>query len=194
MNSTRVRRNVRPTRPGTIKANKRAAKNNVQQDVVAMMAPVKTQVPIEPPEADNTVITTQMFRVRHNIPMGTGMAPVSVADIMSGVPGSTTFWQGVRFEKFMVYGGDSLGTPGGSIPIQVNVGSLPGGFLSIRDEGTTGATRPSVGFRLGLVDRATWYGPADVSPLFSVNQTSSLRPIVVYATVALRSPAPVITI
>jgi hypothetical protein len=154
-----------------------------------MMAPMRLVPPADPPETLNIVQATQVFSFALSIATGSTAQTVSVAQIMANLPGSTTFWQGCRFEKFLVYGAQ-MGTAVDFFePLQVNVGALPGGFLSLRDDGTTGQTRAKVGFRLGLLARSAWFGPADTTVLFSVNQQGATQLLRVVATISLRSPS-----
>jgi hypothetical protein len=168
-------------------------RNVVQQDVVSMMNPVPILPPADPPETLNVVETTQQFSMMLTVPTGSTATPFTVANIMTNIPGSTTFWQEVRFEKFMIYGTDNVEATGLTrfLPLQVNIGSSAlGGTLSLRDDGTSGAQRARVGFRLGLLGRAQWRNPAATDALFTVNQSnitaSQLLRLIV--TVSLKSP------
>jgi len=126
-----------------------------------------------------------------NVPTGSTATAFTVADIMNRVPGSTTFWQEVRFEKFLIYGGEHAGTTSLQFQtLQVNIGSPTlGGTLSLRDDGTDGSVRSRVGFRLGLLGRAQWRNPAATDALFSVNQTGFTQDLRLIVTIEVKSPS-----
>jgi hypothetical protein len=163
-----------------------------------MMSPQRIKnIPADPPVANNIVETTQTFMVQLSV-VGTETpgeyATIDTSIIMGQIPGSQTFWDRVRFEKFLVYGPTELNTATSTAEgyvLQVNVpnGSFAGGTLSLRDAGTFGSRRPCVGFRPGLLERARWYNPSGLDPQFLVARAPTTVSLVVLVTASLRSPA-----
>lgn len=185
-----------PTRPRPTRAIRAQSKNVVQQDVVSMMSPTRiTNFPSDPADTLALVDTKQTFTARFIINSGTGAGEIDTSTLMAFVPGGTTFWSAVRFDKFIIYGSD-VGTGGNlSAPVDLRVtvaNTGDGGVLALRDLGTAGARRPAVAYRPGLMQRAAWVGPADNNLLFSITRraaTAQSFPVTVQFTAQLRSPA-----
>jgi len=57
-----------------------------------------------------------------------------------------------------------------------------------QDVGVPGQSRPRIGVRLGLLDRARWFGTADTTTLVNLSTSSNTATIVVQATIELLSP------
>jgi hypothetical protein len=129
-------------------------------------------------------------KLRITAPLVTGSLPITPALLATGVPGGTTYWNSMQVERIDVYGSDQAGvTPLGiSLTVQPQSSYAQPPFV-VTDEGTYGSERARCGVRLGLLDRARWFGVADTTVLATVDGELATGDITVYASVNLISPA-----
>jgi hypothetical protein len=106
---------------------------------------------------------------------------LTVADFSAAVPGGTTYWNSIRIDRVDVWALD-----GGQAEVTVSPDSSwnqpP---LHLLDIGTAGQRRGAVGFRLGLLDRARFFGVAAADAVCTVGGGS----LVIQASIELISPA-----
>ena len=135
-------------------------------------------VPSDPPQTTTGV--RLMHRVR--IPELIGTVILTPALIMGQVPGGATFWQSLQVHTVKVWGHTGGGTVeiGGAIDVLVTDPS--GESWRLHDEGVFGSRRSKVGWELPLLTRAKWFGPADTTPLATINGEA-----VAHVTVMLQS-------
>jgi hypothetical protein len=113
--------------------------------------------------------------------------------IAAAVPGGSTYWNSIRIQKLMFWGQDFSSTASQSVPLTVEVTSVSGWSqppMQYSDQGTGGQKRSTVGFKLGLLDQARYFGPADSTVVATV-KTAPTSTVVVRASVELVSPLPV---
>jgi hypothetical protein len=127
-------------------------------------------------------------RIQLNIPIGTsGNVSVSPSMLSAGVPGGLTYWSRIRVEKIEVW---SDATAEGSDLLEVQVSpdtSWNQPPFAVRDSGTVGNERAHVGFKLGLLDRARWFGTADTTELCVVRSGPDTA-CILQASIELISP------
>lgn len=109
--------------------------------------------------------------------------------LSAGIPGGLTFWNSMRIDGIYAYG-DSAGAVGDDHQISIqasNSTSWNQPPFNIRDTGTLGQSRPRVGYRLALLDRARWFGTAATEELCVVNAPADSI-VTVQATIEIISP------
>jgi hypothetical protein len=173
---------------GTGQQNRMRGKNNGPSfDSVAQYRPQRVPTSVDPRPLDSSIKVIK--RIQIGLPYDTTtLGDVTPAVLMAGVPGGLTYWNRVRFEKFEIWSNSSSsGTDTLSVLVSTQDDwSQP--TVSFTDTGTYGARRASVGFKLGLLDRARWFSTADATVLFTAKaDTGSAGTLVVQATVELLS-------
>jgi hypothetical protein len=171
----------------------RAPAGNVEQKVVSMYAPRR----IYPnasiiPDVQNTVRVNKVCGF--NVASTMDPQHIRVTDIAAAVPGGTTYWSRIRIQKITVWAdGQVVASSSSSVstPLTINLlasvnWSQPA--MSFTDNGTAGAERAVVGFKLGMLDQARWFGTADNVTLFTISNPAD-RQITVHATVELMGPS-----
>jgi hypothetical protein len=158
------------------------------------LAPHRVGAPAEPRPVERTIRLTKRVQVSYDSSTE-GTTNITPALIMQGVPGGTSFWSSVRFEKFEIYGPASLNL-GKEARLEVLIQSQSSYSqppFSLADAGTSGNRRPCVAFQLGLLDRARFFGVADTTVLAVVGVQDAnaylAGDVIVQATVELISPA-----
>jgi hypothetical protein len=133
-----------------------------------------------------TIRVTKKFEV--SLRSATTPWSITVAQLCAGIPGGLTYWNRVRFEKFDIWNNSALEgqTQSGPLAISIAPDSTSGQPpFQLVDNGTVGNRRSGVGFRLGLLERARFYGTADTTVIFTVQSGSS---VLVQVTMELLSP------
>jgi hypothetical protein len=129
-------------------------------------------------------------KVRVSADLAAGTLSITPAFLMQGVPGGSTYWNSVQVERIEVYGSDAGGAdPFGLILTVEPVSGYSQPPFSVTDSGTTGAERARCGVRLGLLDRARWFGTADTTAIATVSSGTAVESVTVYASIQLISPA-----
>jgi hypothetical protein len=140
---------------------------------VSCFTPQRVGIVSDPPPRERSIVVNQVFTQLANVPLSGGYT-VTPAVIMQSVPGAA-FWARVRIEKISIWGQNPAGTalaPNPSNSIVVNVptdtawNQPPMQWI---DDGVEGQSRPKIAFKLGLLDRARFFTPADTTTLFSVS-------------------------
>lgn len=129
-------------------------------------------------------------KLRISAPLVASSLDITPAFLATGVPGGTTYWNSMQVERIDVYGPDQAGGE----PLGITLTVQPASSYSqppfvVSDEGTFGSERARCGVRLGLLDRARWFGVADTTVLATVSGPTATGDITVYASVNLISPA-----
>jgi len=133
-----------------------------------------------------------MKRCGVTVGTGTGTLPVTVAMLAASIPGGASYWNSIRFEKFDIWNssyGNNGSTEAGQLAVTVgpNAGTGQPPF-QVTDHGTTGQRRAAVGFKLGLLERAHFFGTADTTVLFTVTSPAGMGAnVIVHATIELMS-------
>jgi hypothetical protein len=149
-------------------------------------SPEETKVSPQPLPVEFTIKVPK--RIQILVPIGTsGNKSVDTSTLMAGVPGGLTYWSRVRFERFSVYSDD-----GATAPTLLQVQISPSSSwnqppVTFTKSGTVGNIRAAIGFRLGLLDRARYFGTADTTELFVINAADG-ETVVVQASIELTSP------
>jgi hypothetical protein len=130
-------------------------------------------------------------KVRINALLTAGTLAITPAFLMQGVPGGTSYWNSCQIERIEVYGGDTASADPSGLTLTVEpVSAYSQPPFSVSDSGTIGAERARCGVRLGLLDRARWFGTADTTTIATVSSAGVVNePVVVYASIQLVSPA-----
>jgi hypothetical protein len=190
--------NVSPNNKRNNKSNPSRGKSrqnasSVEQKVVSMYSPRRTYPPQEIPDVQNTVrvtkITTLYLRMEQP-----NSVDLTVAKVASSIPGGTTYWARMRISKVNVWmdmGPGTTSSTTGPVPLTVtlpssNTWSQPA--ISWTDSGIVGQSRACVGFKLGLLDQARWFGTAATDVICTLSSGSN-RSATVQVTVELMSPA-----
>lgn len=127
-------------------------------------------------------------RVEVPITISTGTGTITPADLAAGIPGGATYWSAMRIDRIDIWG-EATSDGGLTVRLDSQSGWSQPNF-TMRDSGTTGHQRPACGFRLGLLDRARFFGTADTTPLCTVSvATMEAYNCVVQASIELVSGA-----
>jgi len=134
-----------------------------------------------------TIRVTKKFSI--TLGVAASPLPVTVAMLSASIPGGLTYWSRVRFEKFDVWSGSPDEAAKLSITVGPDASSAQPPF-QITDHGTSGQRRSAVGFKLGLLERARFFGTADTTALFTVLAPAGPGvQVFVHTTIELISPA-----
>jgi len=169
-----------------------ATKQQMRGQVVAMMAPRRIPSRADPGPVEQTIRVSKAVEFSVPIAASTGV-PVTVAMIMTAVPGGLTFWSRMRVNSIKVWGAPAtvaLSPPGISVQAMgTATGLAPTLWV---DMGTAGAQRSHVAFVPGLQEQSSWFAVAATQVLFTVRSipTGSPQDVLVQASVELLSPAP----
>jgi len=175
--------------------NNRIRRNNVEGDIVAMYAPRRVQVPSDPPTTESTIRVQKLLQF--NFQVAAAGANLTVANVAAAIPGGTTYWNSIRIQKLQFWGPDynaietlTPGVPSMTVTVPSN-SSWSQPPMQFADSGTGGQKRATIGYKLGLLDQARFFGPADTTTLatIKVNSTSTAA-VVVQVSVELVSPVP----
>lgn len=175
--STRVVQNSKGRR------QRRIAKNESEGVLVRSMYPERLTVKADPPEIVHTIRVMKRVQLTQTVTTPFSITPAALA---LAIPGGLTYWNSFRIERVDVWGTANVdNTLSVSLPA-VSAGSQPP--VTYVDTGIAGQRRPMVGFRLGLLDRARFFGVADATVLATVNFSSGTS-LTIQAVLELSSPA-----
>lgn len=164
---------------------------------MAMYSPRRIYPPMEIPEVQNTVRVTKVTAFDLKMQAPETSVPITVAKIAASIPGGTTYWTRMRVSKVSIWA-DSASTGSGTIftvPLTVTLpssGTWSQPAISFTDSGIYGQSRACVGFKLGLLDQARWFGTASTDVICNLSPTETApntRTATVHVTVELMSPA-----
>lgn len=143
---------------------KKATKQQKDKNVltVSNFSPGKRPIANDPPVVERSIRITKRFE--GTLVMGPNA--ITPAKIALAIPGGSTFWTAMRIEKIDVWGSD---TDFLSVTVNTLSASAPMRFV---DNGVPGAKRCAIGFELGLLERAQFFGPASTTVLADVNLNS----------------------
>lgn len=167
------------------KANRVApARSNRGALNIGDFGPKRISPPAEPPQIERSIKVTK--RIAVITPEGSTDTTLDITPslLSSGVPGGLTYWNNMRIENLHVWAKDGQDVALTVYP-QAAWSQPP---LSLVDSGTTGQRRAAVGFKLGLLDRARWFGTADTLVLATIAQSTSSS-FVIHATIELMAPS-----
>jgi len=159
------------------------------------MLPHRVPIVNDPPNVIDSVQIIKTVQLQTIPPTeGLNITPTLLA---SRLPGGTTFWSRIRIEKISVWGdnGTSETIPstrsGDLFVIIPSDSSWDQPTIEWSDTGVFGVSRPKIAFKLGLLDRARWFGVADETVIAQVgNRVAPGNPAVtIQATVSVISPA-----
>jgi len=158
-----------------------------------MYAPTRKPVPLNPPDVQTTIRLTKRIQVSVILATTTGLGSLRVADLASGIPGGSSYWNSIRITAIDVWSTAGTATAGSTDgpPLQITVDSSSSWSqppVTWIDSGTSGQERPRIGFTLGLLDQARFFGTADTTELFSAKGPPNTT-LVVQCTVELVSPS-----
>jgi len=132
-------------------------------------------------------------RIQGNHALVAGSFTITPATLAAMIPGGTSYWNSIQVERIDVWGSDgSTGTIGAVSALTLSL--LPDSGFSqppfvVTDNGTHGAERARVGVRLGLLDRARWFGVAATTPLATITGDGSpTESVIIQASVIVISP------
>jgi hypothetical protein len=176
----------------------RAGRSQVEKTVVSMMAPRRIPVGADPPD------NVEFVKVDKTVTIDVGFTAneafdLTVAKVSAALPGGQTYWNRCRIESVKVWGSASPGTAaksGESTPLIVRLPSDASWSQPIsqwEDSGTAGQRRPAVGFQLGLLDRARWFGTSDNHVLCTIVQgieEGTIQTVVIHVSASWMSPVP----
>jgi len=165
-------------------AGRRPTKSQVMG--VSDFAPKEVTPTSDPRPVEYSIKIPKRIQIQVVLPES-GNHSVTVSELMGGVPGGITYWNRVRFERFDVWSGaDAASSDVLTVTVSPqNDWSQP--VFSVKDSGTVGNTRAKVGFRLGLLDRARYFGTAATTELFVVGGLATSE-VIIQASVELISP------
>jgi len=151
-------------------------------------APQRVEPSVQPQQVERTVKVAKKLRL--DAALVAGSFAITPAALANAVPGGLSYWNSMQVERIDVYGPDQATLSGAGITLTVQpVSSFSQPPFVVSDDGTFGSERARVGVRLGLLDRARWFGVADTTPLATVSSGLQTSAIIVYASVQLISPA-----
>jgi hypothetical protein len=166
-------------------------KQQTRGQVVAMYAPRRIPSRVDPGSVEQTIRVSKA--VEFSVPIVASLGEtVTVAMIMTAVPGGLTFWSRMRVNSIKVWGAPAtVGSdpPGISVQAATGTGFAPTSWV---DMGTAGARRSHVAFIPGLLEASMWSQVASTSPVFSVRSVpnADAQTVLVQASIELLSPAP----
>jgi hypothetical protein len=140
---------------------------------VASFVPHRVPIASDPPPRERSIVVHQVFTNIASEPLSGGYT-VTPAVIMQAVPGAA-FWSRLRVEKISIWGQAPSSTallPNPSNSIVVNIPTDTGWFqppMQWVDDGVAGQSRPKIAFKLGLLERARFFTPADTTTLCTVS-------------------------
>jgi hypothetical protein len=167
-------------------------KQQMRGQVVAMMAPHRIPSRADPGPVQQTIRVSKA--VEFSVPIAASTTEsVTVAMIMTAVPGGLTFWSKMRVNSIRVWGepATAVTNPAG---ISVTATGTAAGLAptSWEDVGTAGAQRSHIAFLPGLQDQSTWNSVASTQSVFTVRSVPPLaQTVLVQASVELLSPSPI---
>lgn len=147
-------------------------------------SPSKRSPPVDPPQVERTIRVMKVVQFSQTVSEGAS-ADFSPAEIAAAVPGGLTYWNNFRIERI-----DAWGTAQADATLSLTLAPQSGWNqppFTVLDSNTSGQRRPACGVKLGLLDRARFWGPADETTLVTVSQ-SVAGLIIVQATIELISP------
>jgi len=173
-------------RGGRRTAPSKVTKQVVDNNVVAMMAPMRASRMRDPLPVVETIRLTKRIQIILDTP-ASGSELVTPVVLMTGVPGGLTYWRNCRIERIDVF---SNSAPSSVDTLRVTCAADAAWNQTTSewvDTGIPGQVRAHVGFRLGLLDRARWFSTADTTPLCAVSVDIGPNKVIVQATVELQS-------
>lgn len=174
---------VNPSKKGRSKGGGPRQKMQNSRLGVRDFAPEKVNPPPQPKMVEKTIKLSK--RVQTSVALGAEGFSITPATLMQQVPGGAAFWSAVQVERIDVYGPDNGGFELTlTVAPQSDWNQPP---FSVTDFGTQGNERARCGVRLGLLDRARWFGTADTTVLATVGGAST-GSVIIQASVNLISP------
>jgi len=183
------------TKSNPSRGKSRQTASNVEQKVVAMYSPRRIYPPMEIPEVQNTVRVTKVTTFDLSMQGPDPSVPITVAKVAASIPGGTTYWTRMRVSKVSIWADGANTNTGQSASLTVTLPSSSTWSqpaISFTDSGVYGQSRACVGFKLGLLDQARWFGTASTDVICNLSPTSpspNFRTATVHVTVELMSPA-----
>jgi hypothetical protein len=170
------------------KSSRVKTRSNTNALTISSFAPQEVRPPLDPVPVEYSIKVSK--RIQLQVTVGSsGNFSVDPSMLSAGVPGGLTYWNRMRIDAVYAYG-DSAGSAGDDHTISIQASNSTDWdqpSFNIRDTGTLGQSRPRVGFRLALLDRARWFGTAGTTELCVVNApTDSI--VTLQATIELMSP------
>jgi hypothetical protein len=154
-------------------------------------------VPYNIPELNPQIIVIKKFPIFVTQTGATGF-DLTYAKVALAVPGGNTYFNTMRVEKVQVWGAATNVGGGGSegTPLTVTIPAVTSWNQPAEkfvDSGTSGSTRPKIGFKLGLLQASRFMGTSDTQIICNINQAPQLAGetrIVIHVTVELAGPIP----
>lgn len=146
---------------------------------VASFAPTRVKCPAEPPEVQDTIRVTKTVQFVLAQVINTPK-PVTIATIMSAVPGGTTYWNKVRINSLRIWSETQLGAstanPVGTAPVLRVVAATESGWqlpnVSWTDTGTPGQRRSGIAYLPSMFTRGQWFGTASTTNICDVSNAN----------------------
>jgi hypothetical protein len=189
--------NNNKTKQKSGRSSGKKTKQQTRDVVLSMYAPHRIPCPTHPTEVQNTVRVVKAIQFNLSMAASTKPVPVTVADLMTAVPGGNTYWSRVRVNLIRLWAPTfaNQASTGDSPTLRVVSGDdgLNEPPVSWSDNGTGGQQRPRIAFALGLREQAAWHGVASNQLLCTVAWTNSAGGtpfVIVQASVELLSPSP----
>jgi len=171
------------------KATRRQRQSNTL--TVSSLLPQRAPIDNDPPSREKSITVNQVFQSAFEL-SNTPKQDITPAFIATSFPGAA-FWSRFRIEKIAIWGrtlvsGTVLQTSGAitvDIPADVSWNQPP---MRLTDDGIEGQSRPKIAFKLGLLDRARFFTPADETIICSISGSAN-ELITCQFTLQLVSPA-----
>jgi len=157
---------------------------------------VRTPGHAEPPSVINDVTHTQRFEY-HGV-TASGTVVVTIADLLTSIPGGSALWDRIRFTHFEVWGADNPTTA--AIPssesgiirvtlLSSSTANFNGDTPSFQDAGTLGSTRAHVSFRPDMFSRLQWNDSTSTNGILAIDTPFSVESFIIHFTCDIRSSA-----
>lgn len=157
-----------------------------------MFMPTRAACPNDPPSTSRTITVTQTFASRFIMSAAAQSLPVSY--FTTFIPGGQTYFTTIQFEKFYVWAtngsNSSVEDTRDFSELQVMVmgnSTWNQPPKEWEDSGVAGKERPRIAFRLGLLDRARFYGVASNDVLFQIGAPEGSE-VIVHFTCTVTGP------
>lgn len=168
------------------RSKKTVRKVNPQAVMIRDFAPREVKAPPQIKSVEFSIKVPKLIQISVPLP-SSGNESINPSMLSAGVPGGLTYWNSIRIEKILVYSGDA-GEEASRLTVVVSPQS---GWnqppFQITDAGTVGNERARLGFKLGVLDRARWFGVADTTELCVVAGIADST-VIIQASVELLSP------
>lgn len=177
-NNTRANRSSRKS-GGRRVASVAQARSIAQGSLQSSFMPMRLAEMPNPQMSENTVTVNHRFQAQYEPDENITSINISTSDLMEAVPGGTSFWNRVRFEKIAIWlqpqtSTTTTGSLSSTEQGQLKV-TLPGdsnrGFApaTYQDNGVLGERFSNVVFKFPLLQRQFWYNTANTDSLFSLD-------------------------